>query len=137
METATTGFLLARLGAEARRRWSRMLAEHELAPHHFAVLMSLDTAGPAHQQRVSDMIGVDPRNTVALVDLLHRRGLVARGVDAADRRRTVLSLTGPGAELLGRLREQVETVEAAMLAGLPEPDRRALHDLLSRLAATV
>ncbi|GAA2608054.1 MarR family transcriptional regulator [Dactylosporangium fulvum] len=133
----TTGYLLARLGAQSRRRWARMLAEHQLTPHHFAVLMSLGHAGPAHQQRVSELIGVDPRNTVAVVDLLHRRGLVARAIDTADRRRHVLSLTPEGEELLAKLRVRADDVEAAMLAGLAQDDRTALHGLLAKLAATL
>src|SRR5262249_6466941 len=32
---ASTGYLLARLGAESRRRWARMLAEHGMTPHHY------------------------------------------------------------------------------------------------------
>ena len=47
----SSGFLLARLGAEARRLWARMLAEHDLTPHQFGVLMALDGLGESYQQR--------------------------------------------------------------------------------------
>ncbi|MET7421896.1 MarR family winged helix-turn-helix transcriptional regulator [Dactylosporangium sp. NPDC005555] len=134
---ASTGYLLARLGAESRRRWARMLAEHDLAPHHLAVLMSLGHVGPAHQQRVSALIGVDPRNTVAVVDLLQHRGLVERAVDPGDRRRHTLTLTADGVDLLTKLREQVDAVEDLMLGGLPGDDRVRLHGLLARLAGTL
>lgn len=134
---ASTGYLLARLGAESRRRWARMLAEYQLAPHHLAVLMSLGHVGAAHQQRVSELIGVDPRNTVAVVDLLQRRGLLERAVDPADRRRHTLTLTADGADLLARLREQVDAVEDLMLGGLPGHERDQLHGLLTRLADTL
>ncbi|WP_327010764.1 MarR family winged helix-turn-helix transcriptional regulator [Dactylosporangium sp. NBC_01737] len=134
---ASTGYLLARLGAESRRRWARMLAEHQLAPHHLAVLMSLGHVGPVHQQRVSALIGVDPRNTVAVVDLLQRRGLVERAVDPGDRRRNTVTLTADGVDLLTRLREQVDAVEDVLLGGLPGHERELLHGLLSRLADTL
>ena len=114
-----------------------MLAEHQLTPHHLAVLMSLGHAGPVHQQRVSELIGVDPRNTVAVVDLLQRRGLLERAVDPTDRRRHTLTLTAGGADLLARLREQVDAVEDLMLGGLPGHDRDQLHGLLARLADTL
>ncbi|UWZ52247.1 winged helix-turn-helix transcriptional regulator [Dactylosporangium aurantiacum] len=99
--------------------------------------MSLGRVGPAHQQRVSELIGVDPRNTVAVVGLLQRRGLVERTVDPADRRRHTLTLTTDGADLLAKLRAQIDAVEAVMLGGLPGHERDQLHGLLRRLADTL
>src|SRR5215216_4990521 len=69
---SSTGYLLARLGAESRRRWARMLADHGLTPHHFGILMTLDHLGTAHQRRLSELVGVDPRNAVPLLDLLRQ-----------------------------------------------------------------
>ena len=134
---ASTGFLLARLGAESRRRWARMLAAHQLTPHHFAALMALDHLGTAAQHQVGELIGVDPRNTVAVIEPLHRRRLVARDTDPADRRRHQLSLTDDGAALLARLRAEGDAVEDEMLAGLSVRQRAELHALLADLAGQV
>jgi DNA-binding MarR family transcriptional regulator len=134
---ASTGFLLARLGAESRRRWGRMLAAHQLTPHHFAALMALDHLGTAAQHQVGELIGVDPRNTVAVIEPLHRRGLVDRGIDPANRRRHRLSLTDDGAALLARLRAEGDAVEDEMLAGLSVRQRAELHALLAALADQV
>jgi hypothetical protein len=67
----SSGYLLARIGAESRRRWRRMLADHDLAEHPFGVLMALDQVGPQSQQGLSRILGIDPRNAVAA---LHRPG---------------------------------------------------------------
>jgi DNA-binding MarR family transcriptional regulator len=133
--TASTGYLLARVGAESRRRWARVLAEHGLTPHHFAVLMVLDERGSASQQELSQAIGVDPRNAVPVIDLLQQRRLVRRRPDPADRRRHAVMPTAAGRTLLADLRAAADGVEREFLAGLTATERTALHRTLSKLLA--
>jgi DNA-binding MarR family transcriptional regulator len=132
---ASTGYLLARMGAQSRRRWARMLAEHGLTPHHYGVLLVLDRAGPVSQQQLSRGIGIDPRNAVPVIDLLQRRGLVERRPDPADRRRHAVALTGPGRATLDELRQAGERVEEHLLDCLTEPERAELHRVLVKLLA--
>jgi DNA-binding MarR family transcriptional regulator len=134
---ASTGYLLHRVGADSRRRWTAMLAGHGLTPHHFGVLMALDHAGATNQRRLSELIGIDPRNAVPIVDLLQRRGLLERDVDPADRRRYALTLTPAGRRVLATLRDDGDEVEAAMLAGLTPAEQAALHALLATLMRTL
>lgn len=133
---ASTGYLLARAGAEARRRFARMLAEHGMNPHHFGVLMALEDLGRSGQQGVSEAIGVDPRNTTTLIDALLQRGLLRRSRDTGDRRRHVLELTTAGRSTVLQLRRAAEGLEEEMLRGLNPVDRRTLHQLLSTILAT-
>jgi DNA-binding MarR family transcriptional regulator len=130
---SSTGYLLARLGAESRRRWARMLADHGLTPHHFGVLMTLDHLGTTHQRRLSELVGVDPRNAVPLLDLLHQRGLIQRTDDPADRRRRAIALTQAGQRLLNQLRQAADAVEADMLKDLDDQQQGSLHRLLLTL----
>jgi DNA-binding MarR family transcriptional regulator len=134
--TSSTGYLLARLGAESRRRWARMLADHGLTPHHFGILMTLDHLGVAHQRRLSELVGVDPRNAVPVLDLLHQRGLIDRTSDPADRRRRAIALTPAGQRLLTELRQAADAVEADMLKGLDDHQQASLHRLLLTLFET-
>jgi DNA-binding MarR family transcriptional regulator len=134
--TSSSGYLLARLGAESRRRWARMLADHGLTPHHFGVLMTLDHLGVAHQRRLSELVGVDPRNAVPLIDLLHQRGLIRRTSDPADRRRRAIRLTPAGQRLLNQLRQAADAVEGDMLKGLDDHQQAILHRLLLTLFET-
>ncbi|MCO6009575.1 MarR family winged helix-turn-helix transcriptional regulator [Actinoallomurus purpureus] len=130
---AGAGYLLARLGAESRRRWARMLAEHGMTPHHYGALMTLDNLKVTHQQRLAELIGVDPRNAVSVVDFLERRGLIERTRDRADRRRHAIALTEEGRAVIDGLRRAGDGVERDMLGGLTGDERTALHDLLHRL----
>jgi DNA-binding MarR family transcriptional regulator len=130
---SSTGYLLARLGAESRRRWAKMLADHGLTPHHFGVLMTLDHLGTTHQRRLSELVGVDPRNAVPLLDLLHQRGLLHRTGDPDDRRRRAIALTPAGQRLLNQLRQAADAVEADMLKDLDDQQQATLHRLLLTL----
>jgi len=133
---SSTGYLLARLGAESRRRWARMLAAHGLTPHHFGMLMTLDHLGTAHQRRLSELVGVDPRNAVPVLDLLDQRGLIQRTSDPADRRRRAIGLTPAGQRMLDELRQAADAVEADMLKGLDDHQQAILHRLLLTLFET-
>jgi DNA-binding MarR family transcriptional regulator len=130
---SSTGYLLARLGAESRRRWARMLADHGLTPHHFGMLMTLDHLGVVHQRRLSELVGIDPRNAVPVIDLLQRRGLIQRSGDPADRRRRTIGLTPAGQRMLDDLRQAADAVEHDMLNDLDDHQQATLHRLLLTL----
>jgi DNA-binding MarR family transcriptional regulator len=134
---ASCGFLLARLGAESRRRFTRFLAEHELAMHDFSVLLVLGEHGALPQQRLSRMIGIDPRNAVPIVDALEARLLVDRRPDPEDRRRYAVALTAAGRRLMERLGESGGHLEAKMLEPLSRPERATLRKLLQKLVTAV
>jgi DNA-binding MarR family transcriptional regulator len=128
-----SGYLLTRIGAESRRRWARMLAEHDLTPHHYGVLIALRQLRTSHQQRLADAIGVDPRNAVPVIDLLERRGLIARTTDTTDRRRRVIELTDAGLDVTEELERAADMVEAEMLGALTPRQQTTLNQLLHKL----
>jgi DNA-binding MarR family transcriptional regulator len=130
---SSTGYLLARLGMESRRLWGQMLAESGLTPHEFGVLMMLRQVDSASQQQLGRLIGVDPRNVVALIDALETRQLVRRGPDPADRRRHALALTRGGRRLLEKLARTGEQVEQDLLRHLSDDERVSLHRILAKL----
>jgi DNA-binding MarR family transcriptional regulator len=52
---------------------------------------------------VAERLGLKHNSAVELVDRSEREGLLARTVDAADKRRAILRLTRKGKRILGRL----------------------------------
>ncbi len=129
----SSGYLLARLGAESRSLWARMLAERDLTPHQFATLMALAQVGESHQRRLSEIVGIDPRNAVAVIDTLHQRRLLKRRTDPGDRRRHVITLTAQGRSIVDQLRGAGDLIEHELLAGLSEAEQTRLHALLLKL----
>ncbi len=129
-----TGFLLSRTGSLARRSWTQMLTERGLTPHHYGMLMALGELGhPCGQQQLSDLIGIDSRNAVPIIDVLVDRGLLSRDVDPTDRRRRLLALTGSGHDMVRDLTETGADIEDGFLQALDPADRRELHRILLAL----
>lgn len=125
-----TAYLLSRTGSLARRRWTRMLTDRNLTPHHYGILMTLDEAGPTGQQRLGALIGIDPRNLVPIIDGLADRGLLAREVDPTDRRRRVLALTESGHAMVADLSETGAVMEQRFLRALEPAEQASLHRML-------
>lgn len=130
---AGTAYLLARAGAAARRSWARMLTERGLTPHQHGVLMGLAELGPSGQQQLSEVIGIDPRNAVPVIDGLVDRALLVRDIDPADRRRRVLALTPAGQEMVGDLTMTGSALERELLHALDPGDQQELHRMLVAL----
>lgn len=129
----SSGYLLARLGAESRSLWARMLAARRLTPHQFGMLMALAQVGESHQRRLSEIVGIDPRNAVAVIDALHQRRLLERSGDPDDRRRHVIRIAAQGRSTIDELRGAGEVIEHEMLAGLDPGEQAQLHALLLKL----
>jgi len=129
----SSGYLLARVGAQSRRLWARMLTAHELSPGHFGVLAALDRLGAVSQQQLCRAVGLDPRNAVAVLDALQERGLLHRQPDPRDRRRHAVTLTPAGSRLMARVSREGDQLERDMLACLEPRDQAELHRLLLAL----
>lgn len=132
------GFLLSRTGSLARRSWTQMLVERALTPHHYGMLMALgELGGACGQQRLSQLIGIDSRNAVPIIDGLVGRGLLSREVDPTDRRRRMLALTATGRDVVRDLTETGARIEDRFLRALAPADRKELHRILLALLAPV
>ena len=80
----------------------------------------------AHQSSVS-----------VVVDLLAKRGLVARAPDPADRRRRTIDLTPKGRTLLRRAPDTVQSRLVQAIAALPHAKRRSLREGLEAVVTTI
>jgi DNA-binding MarR family transcriptional regulator len=125
-----TGYLLGKVGAVARQRWTATLAQTGVSPNQFLVLMALAETGQVCQQFLAGVIGIDPRNIVPILDSLEARGLVSRETDPVDRRRRLIELTGAGRRIAAELSALGEQTEREMLASVPRADRESLGRIL-------
>jgi DNA-binding MarR family transcriptional regulator len=125
-----TGYLLGKVGAVARQRWTAALTQTRVSPNQFLVLMALAETGQVCQQFLAGVIGIDPRNVVPILDSLEARGLVRRETDPADRRRRLIGLTGAGRRVVAELSALGEQAERELLAPVPPADRENLRRIL-------
>lgn len=129
-----TGFLLARMGHVAARQFSERIAELGLTTRMWGALNVLDAEGATTQQFLGKCTGIDPSSMVATIDDLEARGLVERHPHPSDRRAHALHLTEQGRDVLTRGRRLARAAQEDLLAPLSPEERKALHDLLLRLA---
>jgi DNA-binding MarR family transcriptional regulator len=131
----TTSWLLAGAGKLVLQRWAGMLSRLELTSSQYKFLLALDETGPLGQQRLAELVGIDPRNAVPIIETLVEQGLLIRRVDPADRRRRVLELAAPGQRLAGELRGLSAEIEEELLSPLDPGDRGTLRRALQALLA--
>jgi DNA-binding MarR family transcriptional regulator len=87
---------------------------------------------PVPMRALASRLACDASNVTGIVDGLERRGLVERRPDPRDRRVKQLVLTPEGERRRAALDAGLDKVAAKVFA-LPEADRKALHDLLTRV----
>lgn len=89
---STISWLLAGAGRLVLQRWAGMLAELKLTSSQYKLVLALDEVGPLGQQRLAELVGIDPRNAVPIIETSVEQDLLIRTVDPTDRRRRVLEL---------------------------------------------
>lgn len=127
------------LAAIFRRRLSERLSHEQwvidagLRPHCYGVMIWIDRLEPASQKQISDQIGLDPSDMVAVVDILEHAGFAARQRDPEDRRRSSLTMTPGGRRALRRLNSISAEVQDEILAPLGARDRATFERLVQRV----
>jgi DNA-binding MarR family transcriptional regulator len=125
-------FLLVHL-AKQWRRLAGAQFEHDLRAQHLMILASLEDHGASSQKEISERLGIDASDLVALLDDLEKAGLANRKRDERDRRRYAVMPTPAGAKALRQRLIDVERMNAEMLAPLTAEEQDELHRLLLKL----
>jgi DNA-binding MarR family transcriptional regulator len=135
------GHLFHRASIVFRQAVGRRLREEDwftesgIRPPAIGVLMTILARQPVSQREVSNEVGVDPSDVVALIDMLEKAELVSRERDRDDRRRVALTLTTKGHRAVERLSVVLEGIDDEVLEPLSASDRAILHRLLSEVVA--
>ncbi|NED99089.1 MarR family winged helix-turn-helix transcriptional regulator [Phytoactinopolyspora halotolerans] len=127
------GYLLARSSGITVRRTNEALADLGLRVRQYSVLSAACDTGGISQRALSDFLGLDPSQIVALADDLQERGLVERVPDERDRRTRLITPTEAGRQLYAQARAAAEGSSELSLASLTEDERTVLRDLLRRV----
>jgi DNA-binding MarR family transcriptional regulator len=129
-----TGYLLTKLGQLTTARFADRLAELDLRPKHFGLLLAIRSTPPGSQSELGQTMGLVPSAIVTILDDLEKRGAVVRTADPHSRRRFIVELTARGTELLNTAARRGDEVDAEILAFLSDRERAGLHRTLEKLA---
>jgi len=122
-----------RLAVTRLSRQLRQQAVGGLTASQLAALASVERLGSPSLGELAAAEGVRPPSMTRLVDSLAGAGLVARVVDADDRRSARVRLTAEGRRSLQRTRSAKTAYLARRLAGLPDAERPMVRDLVALL----
>ena len=114
--------------------FNHALAQLNLRPGQFAVLVLINQNPGTSQSSVCAALGIQQANFVATIADLEKRGLVRRRKSEADGRTYSLGLTPRGRALLMRAEELRALHEARVTEQIGSDGRLQLLTLLHRLA---
>lgn len=112
-----------------------------LTPARTHLLWEVHHRGPSTQQALAAALRVTPRNITGLVDALAAGGYAERRPHPNDRRATLVTLTGLGAETMKGMAAERERLAAELTDGLDESELvqlgRHLDGIANRLAGMI
>jgi len=127
---------VSRLAHHLDRARRRAFAAHGIELWEFDVLAALRRAGAPYELSPGRLLRetlVTSGTMTNRVDRLEARGLVERLPDPSDRRGVLVRLTQTGRATVDGAFSALLAAEGELLAGLGEPDRARLAELLRRL----
>jgi DNA-binding MarR family transcriptional regulator len=116
-----------------RRQVEAAAAPLGLRARELLALQHLRDRGPAAQQALVELIGVDATNLVAILNSLEDAELIKRRRDRSDRRRAIIELSAEGEQVLAELDYSLQRLDDTLLVGLTAPEREQLKALLGRI----
>jgi DNA-binding MarR family transcriptional regulator len=122
--------LLHKLGTEVLERAEDPLAALGLSPRQYSLLAVLESDQPESQLELAALCGLMPAQVVPVLDELETRGLAERRRSEADRRRSVVRLTGDGRTLLARADALGDEIMDALFGHLDPAARAELGETL-------
>ena len=127
------GFHLRLAHGAVLRHFTEHFAELDLTQKQVSVLWLVHDHPGIAQTDLAARLQMDRATTMAIVHALERRGLLARGHAANDKRRVALSLTAEGGTALTQARRAITTHETWLKSKFTKSEIGQLTALLRRI----
>jgi DNA-binding MarR family transcriptional regulator len=108
-----------------------------LKPRHVLLLSVLSREPSITQQRLIEVLRVDPSVLVGLLNELEAEGVLVRVRDPQDRRRHLVQISEHGRGVYAALLDDIEAAGQHGFAQLGEDEREALRRALTSIVAAV
>ena len=127
------GYALRRAQMAATTRYLEAMADVDLRPTQFSVLILINENPGIRQTEVCAALGLQKANFVPLLNELQRRGLAVRKAGTPDRRASALHLTPHGEEVLKKANRLHAAWEESLSTRLGPKGKEQLLGLLRKL----
>lgn len=127
------GYLLRRAHQRASSIFQTTIGDPNITPTQYSSMVKLHEYTELSQNLLGRLVGMDKATMQGVVRRLRDRGIVDSRPDPGDARRTLLSLTLEGQELVIKLLMNGPAVSRETLKPLTGPEQRQLLELLSRI----
>ena len=125
------GAVLGQLLGVLLEREAPILKAHGLTMWEYVILYQLQGEGGLTQKELARRSHRDPTRLIGHLDALSDRGLIAREVDAADRRRRTVRLTEEGLDVVRATRSDIRAMEDELLRPLSVDEQNDLRNSLA------
>jgi DNA-binding MarR family transcriptional regulator len=129
------GYALRRAQGAVYADLHESLAELDLRPVQFSLMLMVSENPGANQSDVCEALGIQKANCVPTMGELERRGYIARRKSAADARSYELHLTAKGKKMLQRAGAVQAVHEQRLIERIGIEGRDQLLNLLGKLSA--
>ncbi|MGW3603818.1 MarR family winged helix-turn-helix transcriptional regulator [Micromonospora sp. NPDC005161] len=116
-----------------RRQARESLAPWDVTPSQSRALGVLARHGELRPGAIAEHLRIAPRSATEVIDDLQTRGLVERRPDPADRRATLVALTGEGNRVSAAIRAARQAEADRFFGHLDDADRDQLARILRTL----
>lgn len=127
------GHLLRRAHQKNVAIFLETTADFKITPLQFAVLKALEELGPSTQRSISLHIAMEPSNTHPMLRRMKESGLIDIASDQNDKRRSVISMTEAGQNMLEQVRPYELQSGDVLLENLNDKQKQSFIELLSMI----
>ena len=127
------GYLL-RLASQRHSGIFLQQISENLTPTQFSTLIRISEGGELSQNHLGRLASMDVATVKGVVDRLKAKELIQARADKADKRRSLISLSAKGRELIDALKEDGARISENTLAPLRNSERKTLINLLMKIS---
>ena len=126
------GYLM-RLANQRHTGIFQSLVGHDLTPMQFSALSRISEQGAVSQNKLGRLAAMDVATVKGVVDRLRTKNLITSRADPKDARRSLISLTDVGEDLIDKLKISGSKITAETLAPLDASEQGLFLKLLKKL----
>jgi DNA-binding MarR family transcriptional regulator len=127
------GHLIRRAEQIHDSHWTDLIGTR-ITPSQYALMAGIASEGIVDQRRAAALASLDTSSTSNIAGRLAGRDLISKEPDPQDKRRTLLSLTPDGWELMSNIGPAARAVQEVLLEPLRVSDSARFMGLLSTVA---